>query len=45
MQRELEDFYTPMTASNIKENINTLYDGHNTTGKQPEPLWPSLDQF
>ena len=44
MQRELEDSCTPMTAGNIKENINTLYDGHNTAKKQPEPLRPSSDQ-
>ena len=33
-----------MTAGNIKENINTLYNGRNTAKKQPEPLWPSSDQ-
>ena len=38
MQRELEDSRTPITAGNIKENINTLYNGHNTTKKQPKPL-------
>ncbi len=44
MQWELKDFHTPMTIGNIKENVNTLYNSHNTTKKQPEPLWPSLDQ-
>ena len=44
MQRELEDFRTPTTAGNIKENVNIFYNGHNTARKQPEPLWPSLDQ-
>src|SRR6266702_8025714 len=44
MQRKLKDSCTPTTASNIKENINTLYDGHNTAKKQPEPLRPSSDQ-
>ena len=34
-----------MTVNNIKENINTFYNGHNTTKKQPEPLQPSLDQL
>ena len=34
--RELKDSYTPMTASNIKENINTLYNSYNTARKQPE---------
>ena len=44
MHWELEDFCTPTTASNIKENIDTLYDGRNTTKKQLEPLRPSSDQ-
>ena len=44
MQQEFKDFCTPTTTSNIKENINTFYDGHNTTKKQLEPLQPSLDQ-
>ena len=44
MQRELEDSCIPMTAGNIEENVDTLYDGRNTAGKQPEPLRPSLDQ-
>ncbi len=44
MQRELKDSRTPMTAGNIKENIDTLYDSRNTTRKQPEPLQPSSDQ-
>ena len=33
MYRELKDFYTPITAGNIKENINTLYNSYNTAGK------------
>jgi len=33
MQRELEDSYTPITANNIKENVDTFYDGRNTAGK------------
>ena len=45
MQRELEDSHTPMTTGNIKENVNTLYNGHNTIKKQLEPLQPSLDQL
>jgi len=45
MQRELEDSRTPMTAGNIKENIDILSDGHNTMKKQLEPLRPSLDQL
>ena len=36
MHRELEDSYTPITASNIKENVDTLYDGYNTARKQLE---------
>ena len=44
MQHKLEDSHTPMTAGNIKENIDTLYDGRNTIGKQPEPLQSSSDQ-
>jgi len=34
-----------MTAGNIKENINTLYNGHNTARKQLEYYRPSLDQL
>ncbi|SRR6266702_7476684 len=45
MQRELEDSCTPMTAGNIEENIDTLYDGRNTARKQLEPLRPSSDQL
>jgi hypothetical protein len=45
MRRELEDSCTPITASNIKENVNTFYNGRNTIKKQPEPLWPSSDQL
>ena len=44
MRQELKDFYIPTTASNIKENVDILYDGRNTVGKQPEPLQPSSDQ-
>ena len=45
MRQELEDSCTPMTASNIKENIDTLYDGCNTAKKQLKSLQPSLDQL
>ncbi len=38
MHWELKDSYIPITTSNIKENINTLYNSRNTTKKQPEPL-------
>ena len=44
MRQELKDSHTPIIAGNIKENINTLYNGHNTIKKQPKPLWPSSDQ-
>ncbi len=44
MHRELEDSRTPTTAGNIEENVNTLYDGRNTAGKQPEHHRPSSDQ-
>ena len=43
MYRELKDSYTPTTASNIKENVNTLYNGRNTARKQLEHHRPSLD--
>ncbi len=43
MHQELKDFYTPIIASNIKENVDTLYNGHNTTKKQLKPLQPSSD--
>ena len=33
MHRKLKDFYTPITANNIKENVNTLYGGYNTAKK------------
>ena len=35
---KLKDSYTPITANNIKENVNTFYNGRNTARKQPEPL-------
>ena len=44
MWQELEDFYTPTTAGNIKIT-DIFYDGHNTSGKQPEPHRPSLGQL
>jgi len=44
MQQELEDFCTPTTTSNIKENVNTFYNSRSTTKKQPEPLQPSSNQ-
>ena len=43
MHCELKDSYTPTTAGNIKENIDTLYNGRNTTKKQLEHYRPSLD--
>ena len=45
MHRELKDSYTPTTAGNIKENVDTLYNSYNTAGKQLEYYWPSLDQL
>ena len=45
IHRELKDSCTPMTASNIKENVDTLYDGYNIAGKWLESHWPSLDQL
>src|SRR6266567_8468166 len=45
MHREFEDSRTPTTAGNIKENVNTLYNGRNTAGKQPEHYQPSSDQL
>ena len=44
MQQELKDSYTPTTASNIKIT-DTLYDSHNTFGKQPKPHWLNLGQL
>ena len=44
MRQKLEDFCTPITAGNIEENIDTFYNGHNTTKKQLKPLWPSSNQ-
>jgi hypothetical protein len=44
MHQKLEDFHTPTTAGNIKENVNTLYNSRNTAKKQLEPLQPSSDQ-
>src|SRR6266705_538566 len=41
---ELKDSHTPITAGNIKENIDTLYNGRNTAKKQLKPLQPSSDQ-
>jgi hypothetical protein len=38
MRQELKDSYTPITASNIKENVNTFYNGRNTAKKQLKPL-------
>ena len=45
MHHELKDSYTPTTAGNIKENVNTLYNSRNTARKQPEHYQPSLDQL
>ena len=43
MHQELKDFYTPMVTA--KENVDTLYNGHNATRKQLEPLQPYLGQL
>ena len=43
MHYKLKDSYILITASNIKENVNTLYNGYNTIKKQLEYYWPSLD--
>ena len=46
IHQELEDSRTPATVTdNVEENVDTLYDGRNTAGKQPEPLWPSPGQL
>ena len=45
MHQELKDSCTPIVTSNAKENVNTLYNGRNTIGKQLEPLWPYLGQL
>ena len=43
--QELKNSYTPATVTNnIKENVNTLYNGHNIVKKQLKPLQPSLGQ-
>ena len=44
MRQELEDSRTPTTAGNV-EITDTLYDGRNTSGKQPEPHRPSSGQL
>jgi len=38
MRQELKDFYILIVINNAKENINTFYDGYNTTKKQLELL-------
>ena len=38
MYQELKDSRIPTVTSNAKENVDTLYNGRNTTRKQPEPL-------
>ena len=42
MHQELEDSRIPTVTDNVKENVNTLFNGYNTAGKQLEPLRPSL---
>jgi hypothetical protein len=42
MHQELEDSRTPTVTA--EENADTLYDGRNTAGKQPEPLRPHPGQ-
>jgi hypothetical protein len=44
MHQELEDSRIPTVTDNAKENADTLYNGRNTTGKQPEPLRTPLGQ-
>ena len=34
-----------MVTSNAKENVDTLYNGRNTTRKELEPLRPYLGQL
>ena len=36
MHQELKDSYIPIVTA--KENIDTLYNGYNSTKKQLEPL-------
>jgi hypothetical protein len=45
MRQELKDSHIPTVTDNIEENIDTLYNGRNTAGKQPEPHRPSLGQL
>ena len=45
MYYKLKDSRTPTTTSNIEENVNTLYNGCNTAGKQLEYYQPSSDQL
>jgi len=42
MRQELEDSCIPTVTNNTEENADTLYDGRNAAGKQPEPLRPYL---
>ena len=42
MYQELKDSRTPTVTDNVKENVNTLFNGYNTARKQLEPLRPSL---
>jgi len=43
MLQELKDSRTPTVTA--KENVDTLYNGYNAAGKQPEPFWPYLGQL
>jgi len=38
MRQKLKDSCIPMVTSNAKKNINTLYNGRNTTKKQLKTL-------
>ena len=42
MHQELEDSRIPIVTA--EENADTLYDGRNAAGKQPEPLRPHPGQ-
>ena len=38
MRYKFKDSRIPTVTSNAKENVDTLYNGYNTTKKQLEPL-------
>ena len=43
MHQKLKDSRIPTFTA--KENVDTLYNGHNTARKRLEPLWPYLGQL